>query len=841
MRRYFRIFRGGAARLLIGLLSLSSLSSNATTEAREGERTREPLRLAIVDLMATFPDQYPRGSEFLERFNICARDPYSTEIFERLQRDALLANPLVSGHPVLFVARRQYKPDHHNTETMFQTGEINTASFEGGAALKTLDLKTGQVQTLLETPHGSLRDPEVHFDGDAIVFSMRQNIDDDYHIYEINTDGSGLKQRTSAQGVTDIDPLYLPDNSIVFSSTREPKYCMCNRHIMANLFRMDRDGANIHQIGKSTLFEGHGALMPDGRILYSRWEYVDRNFGDAQGLWTVHPDGTSPAVYYGNNTQSPGAVLNARVIPETSQVICVFGSCHDRPWGALAIIDRRLGLDLRPPVVRTWPEDAIGLVGEGDWDRFNFDTFTRVNPKYEDPFPLSDKYFLCSRMTGKGETMGIFLIDVFGNEILVYAEDPGCYDPMPLAPSKRPPVIPARRDFENQDGYFYVADVYQGTHMQGVKHGAVKSLRVVESPEKRFWTHPPWEGQGQEAPAMNWHDFNNKRILGTVPVEPDGSAYFAAPPERFVYFQLLDENGMMIQSMRSGASVQSGEKQGCVGCHEERRVAPPATAGRTPMALRRPPSTLADWHGPARFFSYAKEVQPVFDKHCVRCHDYGTDAGAKLNLAGDRDLVFNTSYNELWRKKYIRAIGAGPAQIQQPYAWGSHASKLGENFLSKLHKGEVDPEEFDRIVTWIDLNAPYYPVYSSAFPDNLAGRCPLNNGQIKRLAELTGIPFAQQMNCAKDQGPRVSFERPEHSPCLAKFPDKNAPEYHEALAIIRAGQQTLAQRPREDMDGSQACAVDQRHEDKYRTRQQEEARNREAIRHGKKQYDPNRN
>lgn len=211
---------------------------------------------------------------------------------------------------LIFVARNQYKQDHHNTATLFQTGEINTKSFEPGAALKILDVNDGTTEIILETKTGVIRDPEVSFDGKKIVFSYRKNIEDDYHIYEINADGSNLKQLTFAEGVSDIDPIYLPNDQIVFSSTREPKYCMCNRHIMANLFCMNPDGSNIVQIGKSTLFEGHAALMNDGRIIYDRWEYVDRNFGDAQGLWTVNPDGTKHAVFYGNNTNSPGGIID---------------------------------------------------------------------------------------------------------------------------------------------------------------------------------------------------------------------------------------------------------------------------------------------------------------------------------------------------------------------------------------------------------------------------------------------------------------------------------------------------------------------------------------------------
>ncbi len=826
------------------------------------------LRAAIEDLTASFSDDYPRGPAFLKdleafekrlakiramrvslRPSLRKKAEEEIAAFRRLQREALVANPLVSGRPILYVARRQYKPDHHNTETMFQTGEINTGIFEGGSALRTIDFgRAGAVRTLLELPHGVVRDPEVHFDGARIIFSMRRNIEDDYHIYEINVDGGGLRQLTFAQGVSDIDPLYLPDDSIVFSSSREPKYCMCNRHIMCNLFRMDADGANIHQIGRSTLFEGHGALMPDGRILYYRWEYVDRNFGDAQGLWTVFPDGTNHAVYWGNNTESPGAVFNARPIPGTQQVLCIFGSCHDRPWGALAILDRRLGLDgavrdiPSDSIVRIWPPEAIRMVGEGDWDRYNFDTFIGVSPKYEDPFPLNDKYFLCSRTIGKGERMGMYLIDVHGNEILLHAEDHsaptwGCYDPMPIAPSPRPPVIPLRRDFENGDGYFYVTDVYRGTHMQGVQRGAVKYLRVVASPEKRMWTHPAWEGQGQAAPAMAWHDFNNKMILGTVPVEEDGSAYFAAPSDTFVYFQLLDEKGMMVQSMRSGTMVQSGEQQGCAGCHEDRRSAPSMTPGGMPAALRRLPSTLDGWYGPPRTFSYLREVQPVFDRHCVRCHDYGEEAGEKLNLAGDLDLVFNTSYNELWRKKIINAIGAGPAPIQQPYTWGSHASKLLEVIGQPHHDVALDQESLDRIVTWIDINAPFYPEYASAYPDNLAGRSPLDNAQIARLNALTGVPFAELMAFNRNPGPQITFNRPELSPCLAALRAGNPQHYAEALAIVRAGREMLRRRPPSGMDGFEPCAVDRQRQARYLSRLEIERMNRDAIRRGVKVYD----
>ncbi len=819
----------------------------------------KPLQTAIQSLLERHGAAYPDGDQFLLRANVLSNAIENIRSAEahaetleqakttraacdELKRQALLSHPLLRTHPLLFVVRKQYRADHHNTATMFQVDEINENSFDGGGALKIIDFaQDGRVTTLLEAPEGIIRDPEVYFDASRVVFSMRKHKKDAYHIYEINADGSGLRRLTHAERVSDIDPLYLPDGAIAFSSTREPKYCMCNRHIMANLFRMDPDGANIHQLGKSTLFEGHGALTPDGRILYDRWEYVDRNFGDAQGLWTVNPDGTNHAVYWGNNTWSPGAVIDARPIPGTQRTICVFGSCHDRPWGALAVIDRRLGLDNRPPVVHMWPPNAIELVGPGDPAKpedYGFDLFTRVHPKYEDPYPLDDAFFLCSRMVS-GELMGIFLIDVFGNELLVHVEEPGCFDPMPLAPRERPPVIPSRRTFEDRPGALYVMDVYEGTHMHGVERGTVKYLRVVESPEKRSWTTPPWNGQGQEAPAMNWHDFNNKRILGTVPVEPDGSAYFEVPAGAFVYFQLLDERGMMVQSMRSGTIVQSGERTGCMGCHEERRQAPHPLKynASVPLALRREPTTLTGWHGAQQLFNYLRDVQPVFDRYCVQCHDYGKEAGKKLLLCGDKTLTFNTSYKELWRRGLVKSIGAGPAEIQQAYAWGSHPSPVVKTILAGHQDIDMDAESFERLVTWIDVNGPYYPVYSSAYPDNLAGRSPLDNGQVNRLEELTGIPFGQLLDCRTSRGPLLSFDRPELSPCLQALDGPDGPRYREALAIIQAGGQMLASRPRADMPGYVPADADLMRDQRYAARAEEERRMRAALAQDTRAFD----
>ncbi len=854
---------GGWGHITLDDFRVAGRIDRAATEARREDQRRERRRAAVadlegdmdaldtalVDLVARFGPDYPDGAAYQAQLDEirsqaaqlqAATDITQTdwdslaEAFEELQRTALIANPLVSGQPLLFITRPRYHYDHHNTETIHQRGEINEHLFRGGAALKTIDFgQGGAVETLLTAPEGIIRDPDISFDGSKVLFSMRPNRDSDYHIYEMTLNGRRLRRLTTAPYVSDIDPIYLPGGQILFSSTREPKYCMCNRHIMANLFTMDGDGANIQQIGHSTLFENHPALLPDGRVLYTRWEYVDRNFGDAQGLWTTNPDGTNHAVYYGNNTNSPGAVLAAQPLPGTHKALAILTSCHDLPWGALAIIDRQQGIDGRDGILRTWPPEAIDLVGVGD-----FDTFLSVSPKYEDPMPLSDTYFLASRQIDETLEMGLYLIDIFGNEVLLHSEAPGCYDVMPIQPRPEPPVIPSRVDLDQTEGMFYVENVYEGTGMDRVAPGEVTHLRVVESPEKRFWTQPAWDGgTGQQAPGMAWDDFNNKRILGTVPVEADGSAYFRVPADTFVYFQLLDAEGRMIQSMRSGTIVRPGETQGCVGCHDD-RLAGPEVVAPMPAALQGPAQPLTDWFGPPRLFSYREEVQPVFDQNCISCHDYVQPAGERLNLAGDLGVLFNTSYVELRGKGDVRVIGAGPHEVQPPKSWGSHVSRLAEVVLSGHGDEEVDrqitltPEERTRIITWIDINAPYYPDYASAYPDHLYGRSPLNPEQLARLSELTGIDLThpQHLNA-------ISFTRPEHSPCLEGL-DAGSEAYAEAVELIYAGQRTLEARPRPDMPEFQLVRPEEiAQQAHYEMLQRHGAAFREALRQGQRRYD----
>lgn len=774
----------------------------------------------------------------------CGFTSMNTTIMAQLPKKGIYLMPkakkVLAGKQIIYIERDQYAPDHHNTATLFQYGEINENKFAPGSALRIYDVDSQTSRTLIELKDGVVRDPELSFDGKKVIFSMRKSSEDFYHIYEMNLDGSQLRQLTFAEGISDIDPLYLPDGNIVFTSTRQPKYCMCNRHIMGNLFRMNGDGSNITQIGVSTLFEGHATLLSDGRILYDRWEYVDRNFGDAQGLWTVNPDGTKHSIFYGNNTASPGGVIDGRQIPGTDLVVCIFSSCHDRPWGAVAIIDRKKGVDGRDAVVQIWPKETINLVGNGDMDSFKW-----INRFFEDPFPVSRDYILASRTIWhkhggwniEASKQGIYLLGPDGMEELILEGDKSLYDPQIIQPKEKPVILPTMRNFKDHVGRFYVENVYEGTHMANVEKGEAKWLRVVESPEKRTWTVKGWGGQGEQAPGMNWHSFENKRILGEVPIEKDGSASFIVPAGKHVYFQVLDKDKKMIQSMRSGISLMPGEINGCVGCHED-RLSVPAPMPKRPIALTKKPVELKKWMDKEPFkFSFMEHVQPILDRHCVKCHDFDTKNRSKLVLAGDMNPFFNAAYVNLHVNKVVHLVGGGPAEIQKAYSWGSHASRLTDIIDHNHHGVQLSTKEKEYLYTWMDLNGVYYPVYESAFDDVLAGRCPLTNEEVNELNRLTGINLWNLNKFSRTMQAQIAFDRPELSPILDGI-RKDNDKYQAALAIIEKGRKRLKKTPRGDIE-SKLVPCD-RHKamlQKYVRQLKNNMTFNKSIREGKKTFD----
>lgn len=790
--------------------------------------------------------------------------------FSAFAAEFVKSKPL-ADKSIVCVLRAQYPVDHHNTANIFQRGEINQNSWhklaKGGSRLFKIDFDAegNPSQTiLLELPKGIIRDVEASYDASHILFSMRKSFEDSYHIYEMDLKSRKIKQLTRLAEVSDIDPIYLPDGDIAFASTRAAKYCGCNRHIMCNLYKMSPDGANITQIGNSIEFEGTPSITRDGKILYTRWEYVDRNFSGAQGLWTCNPDGTRHALYWGQETKNPA--LNGIQIPNSNKVAAILSSCHDIAWGALAIIDKNIGVEGEKSVVKIFPESARKLIDKPG-DKYA-DSMKAVKIKYEDPEPISEKFILSSRQASeKSQTMNLYLTDIeSGTDVLVgkSTEGMGLFDAKLLARRTPPMTAAPQRSYDTSEkALAYVSDVYEGTHLKGVKRGDIKYLRIVENPPKLYWSGGYWENEGSQAPAMNYDDYDDKIILGTVPVESDGSAYFEVPAEKFIYLQALDANGDMLQTMRSGMSILPGEIASCAGCHESRAAPPPASL-RHSLALKRKPSKIKPVPAGATGseFSYIKNIQPILDKHCVKCHDFGGKGSEKIVLCGDRGLVFNQSYLQLHSKKAISAIGAGPDAVVEANTWGAKHSKI-VRMIRNGHSGVKMPEsEFAVLRAWIDLNAPYYSTEDSAYPQNPSGRSPLAFAEIQRIFELAA-PEAEKIGYSKKEileqkapfgvwknnviknriAARlyrfeiVSFDRPEMSPILKAIP-KGTPAYGEALEIIRQGARRLDSKPRADME-SFASSEDAKTKNKRAAalrRLEESAR--KAIENGEKFFDP---
>ena len=860
------------------------------TFAEPQQNTVQSLRAALEHLSETYGDEYPNGGNYLRRLgNITDA---ATPAYTNLQREVLLNHPHVKGYDWLVEVRSPYWGNHGPINTMFQNGDDHGGGggiqrwSSRGSRLEVISIgDQGNVvrkAVLAEQPEGMLRDADVSFDGNKILYSMRRNKDDDYHLYEMDIIGGNKKQLTFGAMISDVDPIYVPGDRIVFSSTRDPKFCQCNRHISNNLFAMEADGANIEQISFNDLADFHSSLMPDGTIIYSRWEYVDRHFGPSLGLWTTNPDGTRHALYMGNNAWSPGFMGDARAVPGTDNVICIYGATHDLPWGAMAMVDRSKGLEGNAPVIHLWPEAGRKLISPDD-DAYNRDLRYRgdvdkmrpLNVRYEDPYPIHDvkagdgggHFFLVSKSTGfvkpinggRSGTpmpMAIMLCDVFGNEVKVYEtgeEHLNAYGAVPLTARKVPQTIPSAVDHSKTTGRFYVNNAYLGNRdeMEHVEKGSIKYLRIVEAPPRRVFDEVGnWNVDAQQVGVMNWNLTNNKRILGDVPVEKDGSAYFEMPADTFIQFLALDEDKQMIQAMRSGAVLRPGETQGCIGCHENRLSAPSATNPQ-PLAMRRSPSQLVPWLDTpsveeAKPFNYLTDVQPVFDQHCVSCHDYDKDAGKVLNLCGDLSLPFNVSYTELMKKsghrytgpeeKMINFVGDGPPGVLPAYAWGSHRSKLVRVLKEGHYDIKLSNEEMQRITSWIDVNAVYYGHYESYIP----GRNPmlaLPEGASKSKLVLGGRKDLNEVKkWVMDNGHIVNFSRPEKSPCLSMIEDGEQRKL--ALSYIQEASELLKVQPREDMVNAVVglSEVDQHNTDRYNATASEHAKSVQAIREGKKYY-----
>jgi formylglycine-generating enzyme required for sulfatase activity len=690
----------------------------------------EPLRRALRDLEATHGAAYD-GEGYLARLEEIekrAGDPSTAAAaaadFEALRREALLANPLLDFDRLLLVMRgvddaglplddeRKKRRREGRIMGLPQNWQGNCSlprrGYENEIAVLSPVRPDGKLTTLFRPPGEEfVGDIDLRADADRLLFSMPQpEKPAAWRIWELGADGTGLRQVSpDEEDIDHYDACYLPDGRIIFNSTAgfQGVPCVGGGDSVANLYIMDADGTNIRQLCYDQEHNWCPTVMNDGRVMYTRWEYTDSPHYFTRLLFAMNPDGTAQMAIYGSNSYWPNSLFFARPIPgHPSRIIGVISGHHGAArMGELVLFDVGQGRKEADGAVQRIPgyakpvEPIIrdGLV-ESSW------------PKFVHPFPLSDKYFLVSCKPSPNALMGIYLVDVFDN-LVCLLEEPGyaLLEPIPLRPTQRPPAIADRFRPGEKDALVYLSDVYAGQAMAGVPRGAVKKLRVYEY-------HFAYRRMGGHINIGVDGPWDVHRILGTVPVREDGSAFFKVPANTPVAVQPLDGAGRAVQIMRSWFSAQPGERISCVGCHESVSGTPPS---RGTIAARLPPDEIAPWRGPPRGFSFVREVQPVLDRLCVGCHDGSTRPDGKSlpnfasdqppGTAGKRDGSFHSSYLAL--HPYVRRPGPeSDYHTPAPYEYFAETSELIQ-LLRKGHYGvRLDDEAWDRLITWIDLNVP---------------------------------------------------------------------------------------------------------------------------------------
>jgi hypothetical protein len=658
-----------------------------------------------------------------------------------LRRAIALSNPLAQTGPVAFVKQVPSIFSHQLTQYYGSCARPGGGVFvleAPGRSTQCRQLAAGAL------PEGSYQHLDVSYDGKRVLFShcraettpknREQHLDRFYHLYEVQADGTGLKQLTDG-AYDDLSPRYLPDGKLLFTSTRRGGFHRCGRGPCGvyTLALADADGSHPRVISYHETNEWDPAVLSDGRIVYTRWDYVDRHAIHYQQLWTVRPDGSDVRIYYGNNTFNPVGVWEARLVPGSERVMATAAAHHAMTAGSIILLDVTRGVDGLDPITRLTPDvlfpESETPVAPNWYSPVGVPKAPPVPPEaarwpghcYRSPLPLSEKYFLgaysfdklIGEPTGNPANMfGLYLVDCFGNKELLYRDANICsLWPMPLRARPTPPAVPSVvEETPKREGKFFLMDVYASS--PPLPKGTVKRLRIMQVlPKSTPHINDPAVGVPNASPG--------RQVLGTVPVEPDGSAWFTAPAGVALAFQALDEQGMAVQVMRSVTYLQAGETTACVGCHEHRATAPPH--GKAAQALARAPSVIQPGPEGSRPLSYPILVQPVLDKHCVSCHK-PEKADGRVILTGAPQGHYTVSYNTLAPLVPHAAWGLGGGDFRRvnseplsvPGHFGARGSKLMKLLLAGHEKVTLNAEEIERLATWMDANVLFYGTFDRA-------------------------------------------------------------------------------------------------------------------------------
>ena len=672
----------------------------------EGRRI-ESLRLAVEDQQRTFGEKYPRGPEHLRRVEALEKrmaavwdgvlagreggpaDPAALgEAIAAEGKAILLDNPLLTGMGKLLLGR----------------GGPGFASNWGGANRIGNEIVVlspvrpdGEITTVYQG--AQINDMDLSFDAKKVLFSAGN------HLHEIHVDGTGYRQitRQTDEHVKHYDACRLPDGKILFVSTACEQAVPCTGGwYVGNLHVINPDGTGERRLTYDQDHNWNPRVLNSGQVIYARWEYTDTPHYFSRLLFTMNPDGTAQMEYYGSNSYWPNAMYWPQPIPgEPTRVVCIVSGHHGvSRVGQMVILDTAKGRHEADGVVqrigergrKVEPVILDGLVKDW-WPRFAY------------PYPLAEPgtnrgagtYFLANCQKDEWSPWTVCLVDIFDNITPLLGS--GYCSPIPLLARPRPPVIPPRVDLRRNDALVYMSDATRGGGLRGYPRGSVKALRIG-SHVYRFG------GNGDTRASSFEGGWDVKRILGTVPVEADGSAYFRVPANTPIFVQPLDEEGKALQTMRSWFTAMPGEVLSCVGCHERQSHTPGVTQT---IASARPPSEIAPWFGPTRGFSFDREVQPVLDRRCAGCHD-GTRPGHPDFRAKRLHEGYAGNYSPAYLAlaPYVRRAGyEADYHLPAPSEWQADTSPVVQLLKKGHHNVRLTTDEWRRLYAWIDFNVPY--------------------------------------------------------------------------------------------------------------------------------------
>jgi len=579
-----------------------------------------------------------------------------------------------------------------------------------GTKLCCLDLATGAVSVILDDPKGAIRDPAVHYDGKTIVFSYRKGDSLRYHLYTIKSDGSELTQLTHGD-FDDVEPCWLPNDDIIFASGRAQRWVPCFISESGNLFRVDAKGGNLRRVTMHVDHDLHPWVLPDGRICFTRWDYIDRQAVGTFHLWAANPDGTSlQALKLAHFAEG---WIDVKPVDAQHMVGIMANKGYQEHVGIPVLIDLSAG-----------PEEPVKPRGY-DWQtkspnrgrspsktpvagvrdlrgcgKFHYIGRSGLN---RDPCPINERWFLvCAKD-------GLYLVDdqACRHEKILSNDPLAIHEPVLLAPRDREPVIPDKVDPKSDTAQLIMLDFFAGRpkSIQGIKREEVDRILVVESlPAPIRTTNDPWQfGYGSV--------WNIKRQLGTFPVEQDGSAYVEIPAGRTIHFIALDKQGRGLQRMTASFTMMPGESMTCVGCHENRNTAP-SIQERVPIAMSRPPSRL-DLEGLPEFIDYMRDVQPIWDRHCVKCHN-ADDMKGRISLAGDLGLSHPHSMAALVGLGHISLVFCHMVtEAYPPKKVSSFKSPLLNKLDGSHHDAKLSESERQLLIRWIEIGGTYQTVAAS--------------------------------------------------------------------------------------------------------------------------------